>query len=324
MNLSGLRQRVSLAPYTTLKIGGPARLLTEVSTATQLKNAIRWAKKKNVSILVIGSGSNLLVSDRGFSGLIIRNKVAGIKTSGQNLIVKGGTLLQDLVDFTNRFGWGGLEKMTGIPGTVAGAICGNAGAYGQTISDHLIRVKVFDGLDEKIFSRAHCRFSYRESFFKKKKGLIILEAEFSLKHAVPQDLQVVSQEIRALREEKYPADLRCSGSFFKNLQAGDLPPQVLKKIPKDKVKHGKIPAGYLLEEVGAKGKSLGGVKIASYHGNLFFNDGGGTAEDFLALAENYRQKVKERFGVLLEPEVQLVGFESKPMGLLPFKKKCLP
>ena len=300
---------VSLAPYTTLGIGGPARFFTKVRTAAQLQSAVHWARKKNVPLLVIGSGSNLLVSDRGFSGLVIKNEMAGIRCTGRKLTVKGGTLLQKLVNFSIRAGLGGLEKMTGIPGTVAGAISGNAGAYGQTISDRLARVVVFDGEEQLILDRSRCRFSYRESIFKKKKDWIILEAEFSLERAVPQDLKTVSQEIRTVREAKYPAELQCPGSFFKNLRAEDLPPRALKKIPEDKIKHGKIPAGYLLDEAGARGKSYGGVKIASYHGNLFFNEGKGTAEDFVALAEKYRQKVKEKFGVLLEPEVQLVGFE---------------
>jgi UDP-N-acetylmuramate dehydrogenase len=310
MIMKGLKRDISLAFYTTLRIGGPARYFFQARTEERLKEAVRWAGGKKIPWMVIGSGSNLLISDRGFPGLIIRNNVAGIKSSGQNLAVKGGAILQDLVDFANQAGLGGLEKMTGIPGTVAGAVYGNAGAYGQSISDRLVRVKVFDGRDEKSFRRNRCRFSYRESIFKEKKDLIILEAEFRLERAAPQDLQAVSQEIRLLREKKYPAGLKCPGSFFKNLRVEDLPPRTRAKVPKDKIVHGKVPAGYLLEEVGAKGKSRGGVKIASYHGNLFFNEGGGTAEDFMALAEKYRQKVNERFDVLLEPEVQLVGFEK--------------
>lgn len=302
-------ENVLLAPYTTLGIGGPARFFFAARTQGQLQEGVRWARAKEIPFLVIGSGSNLLVNDSGFSGLVIKNGVTGIRRSGLRLTVKGGTLLQDLVDFANRTGLAGMEKMTGIPGTVAGAIYGNAGAYGQTISDHLVGVNVFNGRGKRCFSRSQCRFSYRESIFKTRRNLVILEAEFLLERSEPKLLRVTSQDIKALRETKYPLGMRCPGSFFKNLQTKDLPSRTLRKIPLDKIKHGKVPAGYLLEEAGAKGKSRGRVKIASYHGNLFFNEGGGTAGDFRALAEKYRQKVKERFGVLLEPEVQLVGFE---------------
>ena len=317
MIMGGLKRDINLALHTTLGIGGPARYFFQARTEDRLKEAVRWSVGERVPWMVIGSGSNLLVSDRGFPGLVIKNDIAGIKQSGQKLIVKGGTLLQDLVDFANQAGLGGLEKMTGIPGTVAGAVCGNAGAYGQAISDRLVWVKVFAGRKERSLNRDLCRFSYRESIFKEKKDLIILEAEFRLERTAPQDLQAVSREIRALREKKYPAGLKCPGSFFKNLRVEDLPPRARAKIPKDKIVHGKVPAGYLLEEVGAKGKSLGGVKIASYHGNLFFTEGEGTAEDFLALAKECRRRVKKRFGVRLDPEVQLVGFGKQ---MLVFKQ----
>jgi len=305
-----LQKNISLARYTTLEIGGPSDYFTSVETEGQLEEAIRYVQAEKIPWLVIGSGSNLLVSDHGFRGLVIKNGISGIKQSGRRLLVKGGTLLQELVDFSIRAGLGGLEKMTGIPGTVAGAIYGNAGAYGQTISDCLVGVDVFNGREERSFIRKQCGFSYRESIFKKRKNLVILEAEFTLGRSEPRVLQSASQEIRTIREAKYPPGLRCPGSFFKNLQVRDLAPAVLSKIPREKVVHGKVPAGYLLEEVGAKGQSRGEVRIASYHGNLFFNDGKGTARDFISLAREYQRRVKEKFGVLLEPEVQLVGFEN--------------
>lgn len=306
--LLSLKHNVSLAPYTTLGIGGPARFFREVRKEEELLETIIWARENRIPFLVIGCGSNLLVSDCGFSGLVIRNAVEGIRRTDQRLLVKGGTLLPDLVDFANRTGLGGLEKMVGIPGTVAGAIYGNAGAYGQSISDHLTGVDVFNGRGVGCFSGLQCRFSYRESIFKTRRDLVILEAEFKPERSEPRTLQAASQEIRTLRETKYPPGLRCPGSFFKNLPVQDLSSAAVSKIPRERIVHGKVPAGYLLEEVGAKGKSRGAVRVASYHGNLFFNDGGGTAWDFLSLAREYQRRVKEKFGVLLEPEVQLVGF----------------
>ncbi|MEX0587591.1 MAG: UDP-N-acetylmuramate dehydrogenase [Patescibacteria group bacterium] len=297
-----------MARYTTLGIGGPADHFVSVKVEDQLKEAIRWAEAENIPWLVIGSGSNLLISGRGFPGLVIKNEVAGIRRSSRKLTVKGGTALQKLVDFANRIGLAGFENLTGIPGTVAGAIYGNAGAYGQTISDALISVTVFDGRVRRIIRRSQCRFSYRKSIFKEKRGWFIIEAEFRPGLGDPKTLRAASREVRAVRDVKYPPGLKCPGSFFKNLRAADLPAVALRQIPRDKIRHGKVPAGYLLEEVGAKGKSRGAIRITDYHGNLFFNEGGGTARDFWRLAEKYRRRVEEKFGIDLEPEVQLVGF----------------
>ena len=303
-------ENVSLSRYTTLGIGGAAPLFYEARNDAQLKKAIVEAREEGIPFLVMGSGSNLLVSDRGFQGLVIRDSVEGIKVFRETLRVKGGTLLQELVDFANRAGRRALEKMAGIPGTVAGAICGNAGAFGQVISDRLVRVTVFDGRHTLHLLKSECGFTYRGSVFKKE-SLVILEAKFRLEKEDPESLSQTSQEILKLRGGKYQEGLKSPGSFFKNFLVENLSKEALLKIPPEKIAYGKVPAGYLLEAVGAKGKSLGGVQIASYHGNLFLNKAGGTAQEFLALAREYQIKVREKFGVVLEPEVTLVGFEGE-------------
>lgn len=310
LKLKAIREDVPLVPYTTLGIGGRARFFCEVEEEKELFEVISWARKKKIPFIVIGSGSNLLVSEGGYEGLVIRDKVEGLRKRGRRIFVRGGTPLSDLVDFANWSGLSGLEKLTGIPGTVAGAIYGNAGAYGQTISDHLIHVSFFDGRKIVRFLKEECRFDYRESLFKKRKHLIILEAEFRLGEDNPQILAKASREILALRREKYPEGLKSPGSFFKNIVADRLPKKILKKIPPERIIYGKIPAGYLLEEVGAKGKRRGDIFIAEYHGNLFINRGKGKARDFIDLAREYQAKVAKRFGITLEPEVQLVGFED--------------
>lgn len=301
---------VVLAPFTTLDIGGPARFFAEVASITDLKDAIATAQKSHIPFLVIGSGSNLLVNDKGYDGLVIKNSTDNIKIDGQKFIVSGGTSLQKLVNTANKYGFAGLEKLTGIPGTVAGAIYGNAGAYGETISDHLVRVLVFDGRKTYWMSKKQCVFDYRESGFKNNKNLVILESEFELDRGNPEKLKEISREILEMRLKKYHPNIKCPGSFFKNIIASKLAQDVLAKIPSEKIVYGKIPAGYLLEEVGAKGKEQDGVKIASYHGNLFINQSNGTAKIFYKLAKEYQEKVKEKFRITLEPEVQLVGFSK--------------
>lgn len=304
-----LKENENLSNYTTLKIGGPALGLIEVYKIEDLSEIIRIVLENNMQFLVIASGSDLLVSDKGFDGLVVVNKTRGIDlVSDLQVEVFSGAILQDLVDFANSNSLAGFENMAGIPGSVGGAIYGNAGAYGQSISDNLFAVKYFDGESVQEFSKDDCKFTYRESVFKENKNWVILSAKFSLKKGNSDELISKSKETIELRSKKYPPGIKCPGSFFKNIIAAEIPDEVVAKIPQDKIVYGKIPAGYLLEEVGALGDSLGEIEIASYHGNLFMNKGEGTALDFFELAKKYKRKVIEKFGIELEPEVQLIGF----------------
>ncbi|MDO8503164.1 MAG: UDP-N-acetylmuramate--L-alanine ligase [bacterium] len=305
------QENISLASLTTLNIGGPVKLVLVPKDEETLIHAIKFSRGQRIAFLVIGSGSDLLVNDNGFEGLVLKNEIRGIKILGSRISVKGGSLLQELVDTANEHGLAGFEKLAGVPGTVAGAVYGNAGAYGQTINDHLSRVRVSDCEKEFWIRKEECDFGYRDSMFKKKKNLVILEVEFEAENGNSEELQRVSQETIALRLQKYKEGIKTPGSFFKNVVAENLSPEVLSKIPTDKIKYGKIPAGYLLEEVGAKGMRRGDVQIAPHHGNLFMNVDNATAEDFFSLAKEFKSKVQEKFGITLEPEVQLVGFKEE-------------
>lgn len=299
-----------MSKLTTLKIGGPADYFVEVKTPSQLVDALRFAGNKKINYLVIGGGSNLLVSDYGFNGLVIKINISGIKQADSNTLgVKAGTKLQSLVDSTIKKGFCGINKMTGIPGTVGGAVYGNAGAYGQSISDYLEKVSCFDGKNLTIFKKQQCGFSYRESVFKKNR-LIILQVIFKFPKGNKKTLLTESKKVAALRLKKYHTNLKCPGSFFKNIVSVDLSKNLLRKIPQENIIFGKIPAGVLLEKVGAKGDRLGNIEIASYHANLFINKGGGKASDFYNLAKKYYRKVKKKFGIELEPEVQLINLPS--------------
>src|SRR3990167_9466549 len=221
---------------------------------------------------------------------------------GSELTIKSGTILQDLVNFANQNGLAGLEKMTGIPGTVGGAVYGNAGAYDQTISDYIVEVKSLTGIQLK----NNCHFDYQYSIFKQNHSPI-LEIKFSLKPADSKELKKIAKETISARLEKYPPGIKCPGSFFKNILATTLSKKILSHIPDEKIPYGKVSVGYLLEEVGAKGDHLGEIEITSYHANLFINKGSGTAKDFYNLANKYFLKVRREFGIDLEPEVQLIN-----------------
>lgn len=295
-----------LSQVTTLQIGGPAKKFVVVKNPNELIETIKYAKENNLEYLVIGGGSNLLVSDDGVNKLIIKNEITGIEHQGNNLKIKSGTILQDLVDYTITQGLSGLHKMTGIPGTVGGAVYGNAGAYGQTISDHITQVIGYDEKEIVTLTKEQCEFNYRDSIFKRNK-FIILEVKFSLENGDPKALEQEAKDVLSKRLIKYPVGIKCPGSFFKNIVAETLPQEILSKISSEKIIYGKLPAGSLLEEVEAKGDSLDGIHIADYHANLFINKGNGTAKDFYTLAKKYAGKVKEKFGITLEPEVQLIN-----------------
>lgn len=298
-----------LSNITTLGIGGPATKFVSVKTEAELIEALDFAKENHLEFLVIGGGSNLLVSDEGVNKLIIKNEIINIEQEENILVVKSGTILQDLVNYSIENGLSGLQKMTGIPGTVGGAIYGNAGAYGQTISDHLIEVVAYDGEKTVTLLKDACELNYRDSGFKRN-HYIILEVKFQLEKADPKQLEQEAKEILEKRLVKYPTGIKCPGSFFKNIIASTLPKEILDKIPPEKIVYGKLPAGTLLEEVGAKGDGLDGIYIADYHANLFINKGGGSADAFYKLAKKYAQLVKEKFGIILEPEVQLINLPS--------------
>lgn len=302
---------MNFSDLTTLKIGGPVRKVVFVKTEEDLVDSIKRRTKNQERFLIIGGGSNLLVSDQGFEGTVIRNEIKGLSKSGNTVTAKSGVILQDLIDFANHFGLGGLENLAGIPGTVGGAIYGNAGAYGQTISDYLISVKSFDSNNLTIqqFNNQQCHFNYRDSIFKKTKA-IILEAVFSLTSSDSETLKKTSTETIKKREVKYPPGIKCPGSFFKNIPAETLPIEVLNKLPKEFILYGKVSAGALLEGAGAKGAKQGNILIAPYHANLFINEGNGTAQDFYDLAKTYSQKVFEKYGIKLEPEVQLINLPA--------------
>jgi UDP-N-acetylmuramate dehydrogenase len=180
--------------------------------------------------MIVGGLSNLLFSDKGYDGVIVKNEVTGIKESNGIVVVQGGTLLQDLVDFTIEKGLTGLHKMTGIPGTVGGAIYGNAGAYGQTISDLLTFVTILREGKKIRLSKDDCKFEYRTSAFKATDN-VILSAEFKLAKAQSQSLQEESKNILQQRLKKYHPGLKSPGSFFMNVSVDQIPDSGLKLIP---------------------------------------------------------------------------------------------
>lgn len=309
---NGFIKNLLFSSLTTLRIGGPIKYFCPAFSEQDILHLIERAGSEKISYLIIGGGSNLLVSDNGFNGYVIQNLISGVSKNDEVLEVGAGTDLQELVWWSNKHGLSGFEKVAGIPGSVGGAVYGNAGAYGQVISDNIIWVNVLDPETSEIkkLTKEECGFGYRDSGFKKTKN-IILNIGFSTSNGTTEQLMATSNEIVKTRMQKYPPGIACPGSFFKNIEVDKVEKKVLERIPAGKILFGKIPAGWLVEEVGVKGMVKGDVEIASWHGNLFVNKGRGKAADFLYLAKICWEKVKERFDITLEPEVQMIGFKDE-------------
>jgi UDP-N-acetylmuramate dehydrogenase len=300
--------RTPLSRYTRFGIGGPADVYAETGSAEAFVEAMQAARASGMEVMVIGGGTNLIVSDEGFRGIVLRYRADSLRAANQQVMADAGAVLQDLVDFANARGLKGLETLAGIPGSVGAAVYGNAGAYGHSISESVTRVRFFDGGGVRMFDHEECRFQYRESIFKKQKEWIIFSAELRLEPAGAGELQKISGDILKIRNEKFPVTMKCAGSIFKNLLLRELPAAAAAEVPASAVREGKVPAAWFLEQVGAKGTQRGDIHVARYHANLIYNAGQGTAADLVALIRELKERVRARFGIEIEEEVQYVGF----------------
>lgn len=311
--LIGVQENIQLAPYTTFKIGGNARYFYITKTSLEIKKAIQVANELKLPYYILGNGSNILVSDGGFDGLVIRIMNRGLEIADQNICVESGVALSKLVMDSINGGLTGLEWLIGIPGTVGGAIYGNAGAYGHSLGEAVKIVKVFNpgSLKEEILSGNECGFSYRHSAFKENK-YIILSAILELKKGDRPESEKKIKEYILNRQGKHPIG-PSAGSVFKNPLISEnqkVFEKLVKQYPElEKFKSaGKIPAGWLIEEYGLLGKKIGGAMVSKEHGNFIINTGSATALDVVTLISLIKQKVRVNFNIQLEEEIQYVGF----------------
>jgi UDP-N-acetylmuramate dehydrogenase len=295
-----------LAGYTRFDIGGAAAVLGDAASADAAQTALLALAENGARRMIIGGGTNLVVSDAGFDGVVLRYTGAAIEQKGTTLRAEAGAVLQDVVDRSIALGLKGLETMTGIPGSLGGAVYGNAGAYGHSIQELVTAVHATDGERVRTFSNADCQFRYRDSTFKQRKEWLILWAELSFTPADPAELKKIADGIRAIRDAKYPPTMKCAGSIFKNLLFAELPASVQAQVPAKIVREGKVPSAWFLEQVGVKGLRRGDIQVAEYHANLIYNDGAGTAADLVAVIQELKRRVRERFGFEIEEEVQYV------------------
>jgi UDP-N-acetylmuramate dehydrogenase len=303
-----LRPLAPLSEYTRFGIGGPADLLAETSIDHVFAEALRRLRQLGTPHVVLGGGTNLVVSDAGYRGVVLRYTADFICQDGLTVTCAAGAELMALVNFTVDAGLQGLQTLMGIPGWVGAAIYGNAGAYGHSIEEVVEQVRYFDGEQIRELSHAECQFRYRESIFKQRKQWLILSARMRFQQGDASALRKTADDILATRNAKFPPTMRCAGSIFKNLHLKDLPEAVVAQVPGTVVREGKIPAAWFLEQVGAKDSWEGRIHVAAYHANLVYNAGGGTAAELCRMIARLKDAVRQRFGITIEEEVQYVGF----------------
>lgn len=284
-----------LAEYTSFKTGGTARYFFSAQTTEDITRAVRAAGELEIPYFFLGGGSNILVSDQGFDGLIIKIDIHGLKLVDPDKIESGaGEQLSALVDFATQNSLSGLEFAAGIWGTVGGAICGNAGAFGGDIGTLVTEVTLVDTNGQvKDIDPQFCQFSYRHSNLKSGDKAII-KAGFKMIPGNKDEISKKVDEILNLRRGKHPVNGCSAGCFFKNIVDPDQ-------------ENGKLPAGKLLEEVGAKNMSIGGARVFEKHANIIVNSGTATSRDIRMLADLLKEKVYRQFGVRLEEEVIQLG-----------------
>lgn len=315
-------KKFGFTDLTTFKTGGEIAHYFAVQSTGELVLRVKQAKQKKLPIFIIGGGSDILVSDSDYDGVVIKYIADSISYIGKTVTAEAGVVWDDLVKFTVDKNLQGIEKMSGIPGTVGAAPIQNIGAYGQELSDTFVSLKAYNIEKQKFvnFSKKECKFGYRDSIFKSKKywqKFIITEISLKLKIYKDKklDLKTIREEILRVRNEKLDdwKKMPNAGSFFKNPIITKKKKEELEKKYKDiKIypynKNYKVFAGYLIEKAGWKGKNLGKVKVSDKHALIITNpEGKGTTKDILRLAKKIQKDVYEKFKINLEPEVQYVN-----------------
>ncbi len=307
-----IRQR-PLAELSTYKIGGPAEYFIAPESEEELRAAIDWAEAQGLPVTILGGGSNILVSDAGIKGLVLKPAHDGITQKENTLIVGTNANVWDVSEYALREGLSGIEWAIGIPGSMGGAIRGNAGAHGGSFDQVVRWVTVFDESSRSFtnMAPADCGFAYRHSIFKENANQIIWEVELELAAGDTAAMETVMEGYREYRRTSQPKE-PSAGCVFKNFLAAELEkvnPELVKMATSEgKVRGGKIGAGYLVQKLGLMGLTEGGARISEKHANFVINADGAKAADVAAIMAVVKEKVKAEYGVEMEEEVQFLGF----------------
>lgn len=275
--------------HTTFKVGGPADILIAPANKDEIMGIVNVCRENDIPMLVVGNGSNLIVRDNGIRGVVLKmyDSFSDIKVEGDLLRAQAGVLLSKVANTALNHSLAGMEFAAGIPGTLGGAVFMNAGAYGGEMKDIVVESMYIDenGVEMTVKDEEH-QFGYRKSFAKDR-NYIILESLLKLKEGNHEEIKAAMSELSKKRREKQPLQYPSAGSTFKRPEG--------------------FFAGKLIEDCGLKGYSIGGAQVSELHAGFIISKGNATSKDIIDLIEYIQQKVKDRFGVLLEPEVKIVG-----------------
>ncbi len=328
--LPKIKKNVFLTNYTSFKIGGKAKYFYEAKTKQDLIKAIQTAKNFGLSFSLLAGGSNILVSDKGYDGLVIKLQITNYKLQTKQpysesqtsfglakfqipkIYVEAGISLSSLVSGATKNNLTGLEWAVGIPGTIGGAIRGNAGAFGGSMAEIVKEVEVIKIQNSKFkiqkYQNKNCRFKYRDSIFKRNKNLIIISAILQLKKGNKLEIEKKIEKYLVHRKKFQPLKFPSAGSIFKNQKSKIKNQKLLNEFPlliKFNQK-GEIPAGFLIEKAGLKGKRLGGAQISKKHANFIINLGGAKAKEVMGLINLIKKEVKKQFNIALKEEIQYI------------------
>jgi UDP-N-acetylmuramate dehydrogenase len=300
-----VKLKESLTKNTTFKVGGIAHFFIEVTEEEKLISLLNFLNSEDIPYFVLGGGSNVLFSDEGFEGVVIKLQTSELKLREDNeIVVAAGVLLNKVVNFALQNKLSGMEWGTGIPGTVGGAVRGNAGAMGKENANCLVKVKIWRDGEVFELDKTECGFGYRESIFKNNKD-VILSAVYKLTPGDEKSIKEIMQTNLKQRTGRFP-NLPSAGSFFKNIEVNKWSGKK-EDLPEIFWERGKIPVGWLVEQVGMKGFTIGGAKISDEHGNFIINFSNAKQADILSLVETIKEKVYNKFGIELEPEVKIIN-----------------
>lgn len=314
MPMIKIKENIPLAPYTIYKIGGPATFFTEVASVEELREASVFAAEKGLKYAILGAGSNVLISDNGFDGLVIRMTGGGIQIQGERMIVDGGVMMARAVMESGKAALHGFEWGIGVPGTIGGSIRGNAGCFGGEMKDVVESVEVFNlqTATSHNLQAEDCAFGYRNSIFKTHPEWIVVSAMLKLQTG---EGQMIQQEIGRIAKErilKQDIGTKSCGCIFKNvlIPSDDSGEKLYAQFPELEMFRGRstIAAAFLIDRCGLKRRCIGSICISDKHANFFINQGGGTSKDVTYLIAAAKEEVKKKYGIDLQEEIYFLGF----------------
>lgn len=307
-----LQENISLAKYTTFKVGGSAKYFAVCENVNEVRDAISWANEKNLPIFVLADGSNVIASEKGFGGLVLRIAINYVSHEGNILDAGSAASMEELVNTSVDNGFSGIEWAGGLPGSFGGAIRGNAGAFGGEMKDVIKEVVSISLKNGKEITRDNkeCGFEYRGSVYKEHPQEVIIYAKLDLKKGDKNKLREIADSRIKHRKEKHPLEFPNSGSIFKNTPVEKVPPDQLDQW-KDNVKTDPfpvVPTAKIIADAGLQGMKVGGAEVSTKHSNYIVNTGNATGEDIQELINKIKTAIYEKYEIELEVEPELLGF----------------